>query len=197
MGVVNWPTDIRIGSFDAGVEYNVQINTFRNGSIQTYGLPGGRWVVAVGFESEVEQMQRPKIEALIVDLEGGANRLLMHHHGRPLPNGSLRGAPVLNANAPQGSKSVVLATVNGTLLRGDIIGILGQSVMVTADTAPSGGTMTVNFKPALRNFVPIGTAVVWNKPSAYYIPRSPIAGPFPFRQGGVRPGFSVDFVEHF
>jgi hypothetical protein len=46
-------------------------------------------------------------------LEGGANRLSMHHHGRPIPNGSLRGSPIINANAPAGSKSIQLGSVNG------------------------------------------------------------------------------------
>jgi len=197
MAIHQWPADIKIGSFDAGVEFDVQFNVMRNGSITTYGLPGGRWVCALGFEPELESMQRPRIEALLVRLEGGANRLQMHHHGRPLPNGSMRGSPTVNFTAAAGSKSVQLTGVNGTLKRGDIIGILAQNVMVMEDTTPSGGNMTVAFSPPLRNTATPGTAVIWDKPKINWIPRTQIAGPFPYRQAQVRPGFSVEFIEAY
>lgn len=197
MATYTWPSDISIGSFDAGVEYDVQFNVMRNGSITTYGLPGARWVCAVGFEDEVESMKRPKIEALLMKLEGGANRLSMHHHGRPIPNGSMRGSPIINANAPAGSKSIQLGSVSGTLLAGDIIGVLGQNLMVVDDAAPSGGVMTVNVRGALRAAVTVGTTVVWSKPAINWIPRNNIAGPFPFRPAHVRPGFTVEFLEAY
>lgn len=197
MAIYSWPSDISIAAFDAGVEYDVQFSVFRNGSMTTYGLPGARWVCAVGFSDETEYLKRPRIEALLMKLEGGANRLAMHHHGRPIPNGSLRGSPIINANAAAGSKSIQLANVNGTLLAGDIIGVLGQNLMVVDDAAPSGGTMTVNVRGALRADVSVGAAVTWNKPAVNFIPRSNIAGPFPFRPAKVRPGFTVEFVEIF
>ena len=197
MAVYSWPSDVSIAAFDAGVEYDVQFNVMRNGSITTYGLPGARWVCAVGFSPEVESMKRPKIEALLMKLEGGANRLAMHHHGRPIPNGSMRGTPIINTNAPAGSKSIQLANVNGTLLAGDIIGVLGQNLMVVDDAAPSGGLMTVNVRGALRAAVTVGASVTWNKPTINWIPRTNIAGPFPFRPAKVRPGFTVEFIEQF
>jgi hypothetical protein len=195
MAIISFPTDIKIGTCDYGIGFDVQINTMRDGAITTYGLPGARWMAAVGFENELEQMQRPRLEALIVSLEGGANRLQMHHHGRPIPNGTMRGAPTLNANAVAGAKQVQLANVNGTLNRGDLIGILGQLLYVVADATPSGGVMTVEIRPALRVAASIGTAVVWNKPAINWIPRTAIAGPFPYRQSQVRPGFSIELVE--
>lgn len=197
MAIYSWPADVKVGTFDAAIEFDVQINTFRDGSIQTYGLPGARWVVVVGFESEVEQMQRPRIEAMIVNLEGGANRLSMHHHGRPFPNGTMRGSPTLNASVATGAKQIQIANANGTLKSGDIIGLLGQNVMVMNDVTPSGGVMTVDVKPAIRNAAAPGTAIVWNKPTVHFIPRTNVAGPFGYRIGGVRPGFSVEFVEAY
>lgn len=197
MSTINWPTDIQIGGADYGIEFDVQINIMRNGAIQTYGLPGARWTSTITFEPEVEQMQRPRIEALIAQLEGGANRLAMHHHGRPFPNGTLRGTPTVNNNAVAGAKSIVLTGVNGTVKRGDLLGILGQLVIVTADAAPSGGTMTVNFVAPLRNAVTVGTSVSWNKPTINWIPRTSVAGPFPYRPASVRPGISIDLVEAY
>jgi hypothetical protein len=198
MSIVTWPTDMRIGTADIAIEFDVQMNVMRNGAITTYGLPGARWTATIGFEGELETMQRPRIEAVIASLEGGANRLSMHHHGRPIPNGSMRGSPILNVGAVAGAKQIQLANANGTLLRGDLIGVLGQLVkVVIADATPSGGVMTVNIVPPLRNPVSIGTAVVWNKPAINWIPRTSVAGPFPYRQAQVRPGFSIDLVEAY
>jgi hypothetical protein len=197
MSTITWPTDIQIGGADYGIEFDVQINIMRNGAIQTYGLPGARWMSTISFEPEVEQMQRPRIEALIAQLEGGANRLAMHHHGRPVPNGTLRGSPTVNNTAAAGAKSIVLTNVNGTVKRGDLLGILGQLVMVTADASPSGGTMTVNFVAPLRNAATVGTSVTWNKPAINWIPRTSIAGPFPYRPSSVRPGISLELVEAY
>lgn len=197
MAIRTWPTDIRIGWADYAVEFDVQFNVFRNGSIVTYGLPGGRWTAVIGFEPEVESMQRPKIEALIMSLEGGANRLRMHHHARPIPNGTMRGTPTAQFAATTGAKQVQMTGVNGTLNRGDIIGILGQMIYITTDATPSGGNMTVDISPPLRNALTPGTAVTWNKPTADFIPKSSTAGPFPYRQAQVRPGFSIELIEAY
>jgi hypothetical protein len=197
MATITWPSDVQIGAVDFGIQFDVQMNIFRDGSIQTYGLPGGRWVAALTFEPETEFMKRPKIEALIVSLEGGANRLALPYFPRRVPNGTMRGSPTINANAAAGSKQVSIANANGTLKAGDIIGILGQSVMVMADVSPSGGVMAVDIKPALRNAVTVGVAVVWNSPTSLFIPRSATAGPFPYRPAKVRPGFSVELIEAY
>src|SRR5262245_54954645 len=119
MAIVTWPSDVRIAAFDAGLEFDVQFNIALNGSITTYGLPGARWFCTLTFPPEAETIQRPKLEALLVSLEGGASRLQMHHWGRPMPNGTMRGSPTVNASTAAGLKQIQLANVNGTLLRGD------------------------------------------------------------------------------
>jgi hypothetical protein len=197
VSTVPWPSDFSVTSFDAGIEFDVQISVMRNGQVDTYGLPGARWAVKIGFADELETMKRPRIEALMVDLEGGANRLSMHHLGRPFPNGALRGTPIVANTVAAGAKSMALANCNGGLKAGDLIGVLGQLFMVVEDASPSGGNMTVRTKPAVRNPLTAGTAVVWSKPPILWIPRSSTAGPFPFRPARVRPGFTVDLVEAY
>lgn len=195
MATINWPASIKVGAVDYGIEYDVQLNVRRNGRVDTYGLPGARWVASIRFENELEQMMRPAIEALLVSLEGGANRLSMPHFGRPRPNGTLTGSPTLQTTAAAGSKSLALANCNGTLKAGDIIGVPGQFVMVLADATPVANNMTVSISPCLRVQQTSGTAVTWNKPTTLWIPKSSTAGPFPYLQNKVRPGFSVEFVE--
>lgn len=195
MSTIAWPDWLRVGPVDYAIEFDVQISVSRNGRVFTYGLPGARWTAQVRFEAELEMMARPAIEALVVSLEGGANRLQMHHHARPVPNGTLRGSPTVATTAAAGAYSVPLANCNGTVKAGDLLGIASQLVMVMADASPSAGNMTVQIKPALRVAATAGSAVVWNKPTTLWIPKSATAGPFPYLQNKVRPAFAIELVE--
>lgn len=195
MATIVFPTGLRTGPVDYAIEFDVQISVSRNGRIFTYGLPGARWTCTLTFENELEQMQRPAIEALIVSLEGGANRLQMGHLARPVPNGTLRGSPTLASNVNAGASSLPMTNCNGTVKKGDILGVSGQNVMVMEDATPSGNNMTVAVKPAIRAARTSGTAVEWNKPAVLWIPKSSTAGPFPYLQNKVRPAFSIELVE--
>jgi hypothetical protein len=191
---IAWP-GFHLGPVSLALENDVQISTARNGRVLSYGLPGSRWLMTVNFEPEMESMQRPAIEAYLVSLRGGVNRARLHHFARPRPNGTLRGSPTLSASISAGATSLPLGNCNGDLRRGDMIGIGDELFMVTADVAPVGNAMTAQIYPAARNSAIAGTAVVWDRPSALFIPRSSVAGPFPYLQGNVRPAFSVEFVE--
>lgn len=195
MAIINLPARFPVSAGDYSIAFDVQMITTRNGRVYTYGLPGARWTVSLSFPNDSEQGLRPAIEALLVSLEGGANRLSMGHLGRKLPNGTLRGTPTLSGAHSAGAKQLVLANCNGTLKAGDIIGVPGQMVMVVADAAPTSGNMVVLTRPALFAGYASGTAIVWNQPTTLWIPQNSTAGPFPFRPGKARPGFSVDFVE--
>ena len=196
MAIIAWP-NFRIGAVDFMVEFDVQMSVYRSGRIDTFGLPGGRWTASIRFELGFEDGDRPAIEALIMSLEGGANRLSLHHLGRPVPNGTLRGTPTLGSAVAAGAKSLTLVNANGGLKRGDIIGLPGQIVMVTADVNPVVTNLTVAVLPAIRASHNSGTAVAWNKPTTLFIPRNAVAGPFPFSPGKVRPAFSLDLIEAY
>lgn len=197
MPTVNWPSTLRPEAFDYAVEFDVQMTVSRSGKVYTYGLPGARWVATLTFPSDSETMTRPALEALLVSLEGGTNRLAMPHFGRPTPNGTLTGSPTVATTTAAGAKVLPFANANGTLRKGDIFGVGGQLCMVTADATPNSGSMNVSFAPALRAQVTGGAAITWNRPTIQWVPRTSIAGPFPFRAGKHRPGFSVEFVEAY
>lgn len=194
MAVYPWP-NFKVGPCDFGIQFEVQLSVMRDGRIGSYGLPGYRWVASIRFEPEFEDMQRPAIEAFIVNLEGGAHRFTMHHLARPVPNGTLTGNPTVAAPVIAGATSLQLTNCNGGLKRGDIIGLAGQILMVTADANPTFTNMTVSVKPAVRVAHNSGTPVIWNRPTTTWLPRSSIAGPFPYAQNNVRPGFSWEIVE--
>jgi hypothetical protein len=196
VAIITFPTDVKVGDFSASIQFDVQINVLRNGSITTYALPGARWMATVNFETSYEGGMRNAVEALLVSLKGGGNRLQMPYWGRLAPVGTLRGSPVINANAAAGAEQVQI-TANGTVKRGDILGILGQIVMMTADASPSGGVMTVSFQPALRAAVTVGTAVTWNAPKINWIPKTSIAGPFISLPNQIRPGLQLELIEAY
>lgn len=196
MATINWPSAIKVGPVDYAIEFDVQMTIARSGRVQTFGMPGARWTCSIHFENDLERRMRPAVEALIASLEGGANRLSMPHWGRPRPNGTLTGTPILNGPVVAGAKTINITSANGNLKAGDILGLPGQIFMVTADVAMFAGNLSnVPVTPAIRSNYNSGTAVSWNKPTTLWIPRSNIAGPFPFEQARFRPGFTVEFAE--
>lgn len=195
MAVKTWPAALTTGPVDYACEFDVQMSIYRSGRVTTFGLPGARWTCSLRIEPDSEHRIRPAIEALVMSLEGGANQLSMHHFGRPRPNGTLTGSPTVGSPITKGARSIVMANCNGGLKTGDIIGLPGQFVMVLADATPSFGNMAVSVSPTIRANHNSGTAITWNKPTVLWIPRSNIAGPFPYAQGKFRPGISIDFVE--
>lgn len=193
MAIFDWPSDIRIGGFDYGIEFDVQIAVMRNGRIRTFSLgPSARWVCTVRFEDDTK---RQAVEAMLVNLEGGAHRLRFGHFARPIPKGTLRGTPTLGAAVARGGTQFTIINANGGLKRGDIIGLPGQLFMVMEDADPVLTNLTVTVKPAARSNYNSGTPVTWNNPKTLWLPRTATAGPFPYLPGNSHPAFSVQFVE--
>lgn len=196
MAIKNWPANFVTETTDYGIDFDVQITTMRSGRLYTYGLPGARWTVTIGFPNDTEAGLRPAVEAFLVSLEGGANRVSLGHLGRKQPNGTMRASPMLNGAHAQGARQLTLSNVNGTLRAGDIVGLPGQMLMVVdGDYAPTGSNMVIHTSPALFTGYASGTPLTWDRPTTLWIPKSSSVGPFPYRAGRARPGFSVDFVE--
>jgi len=166
MATIAWPTALNalVAAFDYSIAFDVQISVTRNGRVSTYGLPGARWSVTLTFANLTEATGRPAVEALLVSLKGGANRLSMPHLGRQRPNGTMRGAPVLTGSVIAGAEQLALKSVTGTLKAGDFIGLPNQLLMVTADAAASGGNMTVQTEPPLFSGYSDSTPVTWDRP---------------------------------
>jgi hypothetical protein len=195
MTTKTWPSQFKTETVDYGIEFDVQITTMRNGRLYTYGLPGARWTATLTFPDDLETGIRPALEAFLASLKGGVNRLQMGHLGRKVPNGTMRGSPTLNGGHAAGTEQLSLTNVNGTLKEGDIIGLPGQMLMVTAGSAPVTGNMVIQVTPPLFSGFAGGTPVTWSQPTTLWIPRSSTLGPFPYRAAQYRPGFSMDFVE--
>lgn len=198
MADITWPTSGRAfapEAQDEGVEWDVEITVARNGRIFTRALPGARWVCTLKIPEDVVAYltERRQLEALLMSLRGGANRLLLWNLLTPSPRGTLNGSPTLSAGASAGATSISVTGASGkTLLRGDriAIGSGGQRVMVIADATLDGA---VTIEPALRAAASLGTAVVWDKPTTTYVLRD-ARNVFPARADKL-PALSIDLVE--
>ncbi len=154
-------------------------------------------MATIAFPIDQESGKRPRVEALIASLRGGANRLSSHHFGRPIPNGSLRGAPTLAATALANQSTLSLQNCNGDLKAGDLIGLPGQVVMIENPAVPVSGAMTVQINPPLRAQHAPSTPVTWNRPQILWVPKDASEIKTPYRAHFFRPGFSIDLVEAY
>ena len=90
-----------VAQYDEGVQWDVEITTSRNGRVYTQALPGARWKATLAWDADsvAHLTQRRQLEALLMSLRGGANRLQVWHLLTPQPLGTLRGLPVDRAVA--------------------------------------------------------------------------------------------------
>ncbi|XJC79865.1 hypothetical protein ACHFCA_34825 (plasmid) [Delftia tsuruhatensis] len=195
MKVKVWPPGVVPESVDVGLQQDVQRTRSRSGKYSTFEMPGASWEMTLTFPNSAEWLDRPKVEALITSLRGGANRLSAPHFGRPIPNGTLRGAPRVAEVATSGAGIIKLKDCNGSLRAGDFIGVSGQLFMVEDDVTPVSGHLTVAVNPAVRQSLAVNTSVVWDSPHVLWILKEQDAVKFPYKGGRSRPGFSIELIE--
>ena len=189
-------------AFDEALEFNVELSVSRSGKVSTLSLPGARWRATMQFPDTglSELVTRRQIEAFLLSLRGGADRLLMWNPLTPQPLGTMRGPVTLAAAVLAGATTAQITggapAASTTLLRGDRIAIGGQRVVLTADaTANGSGVMTVSFQPAHRSGAASGLTVTLTRPTTKYVLTQPVVQ-MPAR-GDRLPAFAVELVEEF
>lgn len=149
-------------------------------TVEILGAP--KWVTTLNYNNQ-PNADRARLEGLFASLRVQGNRLSMGHPLRRVPTGTMRGSPTIASNLTQFGNNLNI-TGTGTLMAGDMLGVNGQLLMVTADN-PS--LTSVPISPPLRAAVSAGTTVVWDWPRALFIAdgaevRLPVAvkvsGPF-------------------
>lgn len=141
-----------------------------NGSVQAVGIPGDRFTARLTLRATTHT-ERADVEGFLFSLRPSktvsVNQLSCHHLARPAPRGTMRGSPTVQSDAGQLATSLLIqSSVGATLFRGDMIGVNGQVVMVTADaTANGSGVITASITAPLRSAAVIGNSVTWDKPT--------------------------------
>lgn len=200
MTILTWPVLTRAAP--RLVRWGLTSNTMPfssplSGAMQTVEMPGARWRCSFTMENLVEA-DAALLQALLVQLRGQANRLLLHNFARPTPRGTATGTPLVNGASQTGVSLITDGWTAGiTALRtGDFFGVNGELKMVTADAVADGsGNATISFEPPLRSSPADNAAITTNKPLAIFMLSSPDSGwdTQPYRISNV----PIDLIENW
>jgi len=200
MSILTWPVLSRAAPrlVRWGLTSNtMSFNSPLSGAMQTVEMPGARWRCSFTMENLVEA-DAALLQALLVQLRGQANRLLLHNFARPTPRGTATGTPLVNGASQTGVSLITDGWTAGiTALRtGDFFGVNGELKMVTADAVADGsGNCTISFEPPLRSSPADNAALTTTKPLAIFMLSSPDSGwdTQPYRLSNV----PIDLVENW
>lgn len=155
-------------------------------------MPGSKWRMTIDYPP----MKSAKAAAreAFWNRVGRSNTVRVWHPRRPVPRGTMRGSPKLNAAAAKGATTlVILTTAGATLLSGDCIGIGDQLVQIPDDAMADGsGVLTVTIQSKLRIGYAVNTPIVWDRPRVEMRVLSPIEHPY---VPGQALGITVDLRE--
>ena len=175
MADITWTTALpRPASFEFGLRSPSLVYTSPlSGDAQTASLPGAdRWVVRMEWPA-LTRDRSMALEAFLASLRGRVNRLVVWNLGRPALRGAGGGTPVVNGANQTGSTINISGLPNnltGWARAGDMLGIGGQLVMVTASVNSNGsGQAAVSIVPPQRVAPSNGSAIVVAAPTARFV----------------------------
>jgi hypothetical protein len=188
---------------------------------KVYGLSAPRWLCRItlraghGWDRDIIGSVGPKvsdalfwsarIDALIAELQGGLNCVLLHDFRRPAPQSYLStyGQPTTTTGANKGATSMILQRTPGAYgpSIGDYIGGDGRPHIVTKispgagsmmSKAPANGQIAVEFQPPLSATMALGATVLQREVTAPFRLVSDDAG-----QNETDVGAPVEYVLDF
>lgn len=172
------PAWMQAAQIDFGLQKaGVQFRGPFNGTLQGVDFVAERWVASITLPPR-KSAAAGGVEALFNQLAGGVNRLRLPHLGSGtrrdpyMPRGTLRGVPTLRLAAVRGDLTLALenCAFGATLQAGDMVGCGTQLLMIGSDaTANGSGQMTASLVNRIRGPLAIGTALVWNRPTATFV----------------------------
>jgi len=199
MSVVTFPTALSVKSLTWS---QVRLDTAFSSAFGSQSVEVAAPLWGVSLASDImQETDSGAWQALLMQLRGQTNQLLLWNIGRPVPQGTMRGTMTLNTAAAQGdvTLSIIAATqASKTLKAGDMLGlgsgVAQQVVMIVADaTADGSGIISVTVEPPLRNAHLIAAAVTWDKPKAYFRRKQSVAS-WDYETVVTR-GFTLDLIE--
>lgn len=174
-----------------------------SGSTQVIDLLGERWAAQLSMPARARRSGAGAArEAFFGQLRGMDGTVALWHLARPVPVGSMRGAPTLASIAAQGAQTLVIntspSTPGATVKAGDMLGCGGQLFMVAADaTANGSGQITAATVNRVRAALASATAVVWDRPkTTFRLASDDAAGPIAY-EPGITTSIEVDLIESY
>lgn len=168
MAVFDYPIELAPETVEwVNLRAGVQFKSPFNGWTESVDFLGERWAVSLGIQPFYAR-EGGRAEAFFGRLAGGMDRVRLWHFMRPQPRGTMRGTPTLSAPAARGDQTLQIVT-DGTLLAGDMFKSGNQLFQAFQDCEPSGGVLTVQLVQRVRSALAIGSAVLWDKPTALFV----------------------------
>jgi hypothetical protein len=169
-----------------------------NGTPQVVQTPGERWVASLVLPPVGIRRDRARARAAFLNrITLGGVLVAVPMFDRPLPLGTLRGAPTLASAVARHGNAFTFsgATPGATWLAGDCFGLGGQVFEAAeAATVGGGGQITINTTNRARVAIASGT-LLWSYPRVTMLCPAAEAGL------GYEPGWqqavAVDLEEHW
>lgn len=192
MAVVDHPLALKPENMEWGItKAGVQFRSPFDGSIEAIDYPGDFWTLAIGYPPMMDG-DSGQLDAFWSWMAGGVNKVRVYHFKRPVPLGSMRGAPTLVGSVARGATQLQIST-NGGLKAGDFFKVGNQLCRCMADCDAVGGVLTVPLVGRVRAALSAGTVVQWDRPTATFIfPAKAFSMAF---AAGVTGRVMVDLVE--
>lgn len=163
-----WPAAFVPSAFKLVLHTNQRVNAAPGGgSEQVVDMLNDRWTATLSLPM-YDASDAAALEAFVAGLRGQVNTVDLCHLRRKVPQGTMRGSPTLYAGALQGASSIqIQGSAGDTLKAGDMLGIGGLLLMVSADASANGfGVLAVSIANRLRIALTLGSSVTWNAPTA-------------------------------
>jgi hypothetical protein len=140
-------------------------------------LPGARWAFSLRLDGLTRE-ERGIMEAFMAKLRGGGNRFTCHDLINPRPRGTMRGSVQVHITGVPGATGVWINAGGGqagtTVLEGDKLSIAGElKVSLSSVTLDGSGVGALTVEPPFRGQPAAGASVVWDKPTAQFMPVEP------------------------
>ncbi len=198
MALYTWPASLK----PQKVMWRLRTNAIRSPSMftgvsQVAVMPGSLWEVNMEFTGHLTRFRREH-EAFFLSIRGPADIVWMPAPDRPIPRGTMRGAPTLATQMGVGVKTATIVTTAGaTLLAGDFVSIGTYLFMVRVNAVANGaGLMSVEFVNAAKVTRAAGTPVEWDRPHTGFLMDTDFSGMLN-TPAGISDGFAVTLIENF
>ena len=162
------------------------------GSVESVTFPGWYWKISVTLPPRLS-VDGGELEAFFEGLAGADDAVLVYHWLRPVPRGTMRGAPTVAVAAVRGDRQIVIATT-GTLMAGDLFKVGNTVHKARASCTPVGGQLTVPLVARMRKPAVIGDPVGWDHPTVRCVMPA-FSHSSAYQAGGVMASTPIDLEE--